>query len=216
MATLAFYVGGGDFSGQLKMPILNVEFHNTLGLRALYIFTFVYLFLRYWLVFKTVPYISEGDRNEFTFQKTKNFESAAYSVFYKYANKNKRLCCRFKWKTKENNELHSFKSIWSDNLADEEFNPARLKVDSTNSVNKKDDTTAMLLYTGIDGRELISESFKPFGRKNCAPMLGYVLQNILRDKYILDWYFPFMLATVPSAFIVYELFTQIYLAILSC
>lgn len=211
MTTIAFHVGGGSFSEGVKMPILGVEFTNTTGLLILYVAVFIYLTARYLLVVQSAPYVSEGEEYNYGYQVTKNYKTAASSVFIKYIQPTKKLCKLLQWKTNSTNDFASFQSKFDEYLANESFEEGRLGFDSEEVSGSKGYKTIYMLYRSQEqGKSLRSNNFSPLSFRYFLIMMPAIVMNVYKDKYLLNWYFPFLLLGVSIILFVYSLFVHLY------
>lgn len=199
MATIVFFIGGGDACGDVKLPFGGIILTNHTGLIILYWAVFIYLILRYWSVFKSTAYDSESDNH---YGKKKSCKIAIQEAIVQNTDASNLRQPEI-WYAKANKtELSFLDALANINLSLEDSkNKTSLVRQSVQS--GKSESYQLVLQVKKDRLVLIqSEKIKIRSFRYGPIFLVSLLKRIFSDKYLFDWVFPWLIFLVTLLTIV--------------
>ncbi|GGF71288.1 hypothetical protein [Alteromonas lipolytica] len=196
LTTVIFIVGGGDIESDLKLPLFGIVLDNPENLIAIYWFVFIYLIIRYLLVFRGVSY---SDESRYIYNK-KSWSSALKSLYMKCMPK-QAIFYFVKWGVNGNTKYGKFK-IKLKEAGAENYTKANLHF-SVDSVRESEESKLYLILNLPEstGKSLKSEEIKPTSTSFILQSFFLVLICSFFNKYASDWYGPLIFTVLTLGFI---------------
>lgn len=189
MATIIFFIGGGDACGEINLPFGGIKLTNHTNLVIVYWSILLYLILRYWSVFRTTPY--DAGSSEYI-DVRKNWKSALKAVFSKYSVASE-APQPDTWYLNGNVTKRSFEEALEMKGLSNEDSKSRLEYWFSKDGGESCDL--LLVIKESDGNTLMikSETVKLLSMKYLPIAALTVIFNLVTDKYLFDWVVPWLL-----------------------
>lgn len=199
MATIVFFIGGGDACGEVKLPFGGIILTNHVGLIVLYWAIFAYLVLRYWSVFKSIPYDADSTDN---FKKKKYWLDAIHEAIINGCDPTKLKMPKTWYRSGNETKLSYSEAL--ERIGVSEGNPVPKPILTRKSRNGK--TLYLLLRVTKENMDLgstvESEKIKLRSFHYGSVFLSCLLKQIFSNKYLFDWVFPWLIFLVTLLTIV--------------
>lgn len=202
MATVIFFIGGGNACGELKMPFLGITLTNHLNMAIFYWIVFIYLFWRYWVVFRAEPYIKDSNK----YESNPKYISALTCAL-REIDSLRNIYGKLQWGIEDNAPNKPLDTIL-DQLKVDDFDKKNIKI---RFVPKSfDDTSSIVelrLECEVKGSTTVIRSSKlhAFDRYTWCKSFLYLALIPFHNKYLFDWVFPFQLLIATLAIVFYQL-----------
>ncbi|AIF99037.1 hypothetical protein [Alteromonas australica] len=199
MATIVFFIGGGDACGDVKLPFGSIVLTNKTGLIFLYWSIFFYLILRYWSVFKSTPYDPDSGDN---FSKKKNYKVAIQEAIIKSCHPSK-LKIPPTWYFGHNTTELDF-SAAADKIGFTTDQAIEEIIISRNCIEPNEAYCLVLEVKKHNSstQKVKSEKIGLLSLKYAPVFFLTLLKSIFSDKYLFDWVFPWLILLVTLLTIV--------------
>lgn len=201
MATIVFFIGGGDACGEVKLPFGGIILTNHNGLIVLYWAIFAYLVLRYWSIFKSIAY-DEDSKNGF--QKRKNWKVALLETITLWCDTSKLPIPNIWYHTDALNELSYAEALEKIDLSETDVN-IELAI-TTKTIDNKEDIFHLILVIKNEKKRyaasIRSEKVNIGSFRYGSIFLISLLKRMFSDKYLFDWVFPWLILLVTLLTIV--------------
>ncbi|MDK2763940.1 MAG: hypothetical protein KYX63_08130 [Alteromonas macleodii] len=199
MATIVFFIGGGDACGDVKLPFGGIVLTNYTGLIFLYWGILFYLILRYWSVFKSTPYDADSTDN---YQKKKYWLIAIHEAIINGSDPTK-LKIPQTWYRSGNQTKLSFSEAL-EKIGFSEDEPNIKPMFARKNFSEKSSYLVLKVESGNSHVRGTIESGKIRLRSlSYGPVfLMCLLRRIFSDKYLFDWVFPWLILLVTLLTIV--------------
>tara|TARA_Y100000780_G_C13685121_1_gene417460 strand:- start:1478 stop:2191 length:714 start_codon:yes stop_codon:yes gene_type:complete len=193
MATIIFFIGGGDACGGVKLPFGGIILTNFTGLIFLYWATLIYLVLRYWSVFKSMAYDPESDDH---LRRNKNCKTAIQEAIIRSANVSSLRIPQTWYSQGNHTELSFVEAIKKIGLSLDEAKDKITLVRSSEKSIEQDSYPLVLQVKKVRNGMIQSKEIKVRSLRYGPVFLIYLLIRIFSDKYLFDWVFPLLILGV--------------------
>lgn len=199
MATIVFFIGGGDACGAVKLPFGSIVLTNKTGLIFLYWSIFFYLVLRYWSVFETTAYDPDSKASFIT---DKNYITAIQEAIIRSVNVSSLQFPRTWYALSNETELSFTEALEKINLSPDGAKDEAIIIRQSVQSNKPLSYQLILQIKKERFTLIQSEKIKILSFRYGPIFLISLLKRIFSDKYLFDWVFPWLILLVTLLTIV--------------
>ncbi|WP_334037293.1 hypothetical protein [Alteromonas macleodii] len=199
MATIVFFIGGGDACGEVKLPFGSIVLTNKTGLIFLYWCIFSYLVLRYWSVFKTTAYDPDSKAD---FAPHKNYMTAIQEAIIRNVSVSSLRFPRTWYALSNKTELSFTEALEKINLSQDVAKAEAIITRQSVHPNKPHSYHLILQIKKERFVQIESEKIKIRSFRYGPIILVSLLKRIFSDKYLFDWVFPWLILLVTLLTIV--------------
>jgi len=189
VTTIIFYLGNGSACEPLKLPFGLINLSNNFELMIVLSIAYLYVILRYWLIFRSIPYkeyIRDIDRFP-EISGSKNWKLSLEYCFLLYCNP-RRVARSVKW-SKDDDDKYTYN--YNEILEESRFDKNKANDSLQFYFDKK---MKIRLTTHEDGRaKIISDVINIFSKEYIFTSIHIIIRKMTLDKYLFDWYCPIIL-----------------------